>query len=357
MKQPLLTTALTAILGAATPAFAQTAGSVTVFGILDVAARSVSNEGRGSMKSLVSGAGNTSRLGFRGSEDLGSGWSAGFHLEHGISVDTGAQANSGLFWDRRATLSLVSTQLGEIRAGRDFVPTYTVWVRHDPFAYVGVAASSILLGSSPTGPATGLGTPPNLRTGNAVQYLLPRGLGGLEGGLMVTAREGGRASDGQHKLVSGRIGYAIGKFSVAAGHGVTENDLTGTGEFKDTVLGARYDFGVARVSLAHRQFRYKDAKQSTMLLSGVVPIGGNELKWMVARTNLEGRVGTTRIDANDGRHIGLGYVHNLSKRTALYATVARVDNEGAANFVIAGGPAALAGRKSTGYEAGLRHSF
>jgi len=331
--------------------------NVTLFGILDVAGRHVSNEGRGSIKSLVSGAGNTSRLGFRGSEDLGGGWSAGFHLEHGISVDTGSQANSTLFWDRRATVSLVSTRLGEVRAGRDFVPTYTVWVRHDPFAYVGVAASSILLGTSPTGPATGLGTPPNLRSSNAVQYLLPRDLGGIEGGLMVAASEGGRASDGQHKLISGRIGYVAGPVSVSGGYGQTENDLTGNSKFKDNVFGARYDFGGARVSVARRQFRYRDANHTAWLLSGVVTMGAHELKAMLMKADLKGRVGSVNIAANDARHVGLGYVYNLSKRTAIYTTVARVSNEGAATFAIAGGPAVLAGRDSTGYEAGLRHSF
>lgn len=352
---PLRAVALAGIAAASNCAHAQT--SVTAFGILDVAARHVSNEGRGSITSLVSGAGNTSRLGFRGSEELGGGWSAGFHLEHGISVDTGTQANSTMFWDRRATVSLASNTLGEVRAGRDFVPTYTVWVRHDPFAYVGVAASSILLGASPTGPATGLGSPPTLRTSNAVQYLLPRGLGGLEGGLMVAASEGGRASDGQHKLISGRLGYAIGPFSIAGGYGQTENDLTAGRKFKDNVIGARYDFGGARVSVARRQFRNRDASHTAWLLSGVWTTGAHEVKGMVMKADLKGRVGTVNVAANDGRHIGLGYVYNLSKRTALYSTVARVSSEGAANFVIAGGPAAAAGRDSTGYEAGLRHSF
>jgi predicted porin len=347
--------ALTAISAVAFPCWAQS--SVSVFGILDAAARSVSNEGKGSIRSLVSGAGNTSRLGFRGSEDLGGGLSAGFHLEHGIAVDTGAQANSTLFWDRRATLSLVSKSLGELRAGRDFVPTYTAWVRYDPFAYVGVAASSILLGSSPTGPASGLGSPPNLRAGNAVQYILPSGLAGFDGALMVTAGEGGKATDGQHKHRAGRVGYTRGGFSASAALAQTENDLTAGNKFKDTTFGARYDFGFARFSLARREFKFKDARQTSWLASGTVPVGGHELKWMFMRADVDGKVGTTDVGANDARHVGLGYVHHLSKRTALYATAARINNDGKANFAISGGPTLVAGSTSTGYEAGMRHSF
>lgn len=347
------TLALLALAGAA---HAQDKSSVTAFGILDAAARRVSNEGKGSISSLVSGANNTSRLGFRGTEDLGGGLSAGFHLETGISVDTGATANSTLFWDRRSTVSL-NGGFGEVRAGRDFVPTYTAWVRHDPFAFVGVGASSVLLGASPTSPSTGLGTPPVLRTGNGIQYFLPRGLAGFDGGVMVTAGEGGRASDGQHKLISGRLMYTFGGLSVTGAVGSTENDVTTLGKFEDTVLGARYDFGEGRVSIAQRRFSYPGSSQKTLIISGVMPIGTHELKASVLTTKLDGKVGNTTITGNEARHIALGYVYKLSKRTALYTAAARITNERAATFAIAGGPTPLPGKTSTGYEGGMRHSF
>jgi predicted porin len=127
------------------------------------------------VKPLVSGANNASRLGLRGSEDLGGGWSAGFHLEHGVRVDNGSSNRSTQFRDRRATISLVSRPYGETRAGRDFVPTCTAWVRHDPSACVGIAASSILLGSAPSSPASGLGTPPTVHAGHAVHCGSSRG--------------------------------------------------------------------------------------------------------------------------------------------------------------------------------------
>ena len=64
------------------------------------------------------------------------------------------------------------------------------------------------------------------------------------------------------------------------------------------------------------------------------------------------------VEANDASQIGLGYVHNLSRRTAVYATLARINNKGAATFVVPGGSAGLAGgASSTGTEAGIRHTF
>ena len=59
------------------------------------------------------------------------------------------------------------------------------------------------------------------------------------------------------------------------------------------------------------------------------------------------------------RKIALGYVHNLSKRTAVYTTVARVRNDGgaAASAVpgAAGNPSVNS--NSTGFDLGVRHSF
>ena len=63
----------------------------------------------------------------------------------------------------------------------------------------------------------------------------------------------------------------------------------------------------------------------------------------------------------DANQIALGYVYNLSKRTALYATGSRIDNKGGQAFSTAtgssspGGP--TAGGKSTGLEGGIRHLF
>jgi predicted porin len=360
MKNPGIAAAVAA-LGLVGQAAAQS--SVTIGGVGDVAARHVSNEGRGSTKALVSGANSTSRLIVRGTEDLGGGLSAGFHLEHGILLDTGSAVQTTQFWDRRSTLSLVSKSLGEIRAGRDFVPSYTSWSRFDPFAYVGVASSSNFVSASPQGPIrSGFGTSPNttVRSSNAVQVLLPGGLGGFEGGLMVAAGEGGTAANGQHKVMGVRLGYVSGPLNTSAAYTRSENNLTAAGgPFKDTALGASYNFEWARTSLAMRRFEQSTAKQTNLILGAWIPAGqSGEVKVSYHQVNLAGAVGSTDIDANDSKQIGVGYVHALSKRTVLYGTLARVDNSGAATFAVPGGPAGLAGGgTSTGAEVGFRHTF
>jgi predicted porin len=355
MRIPLLVLAATA----AAPAFAQ--GNVTLSGILDLAARSVSNEGVGSMRSLVSGSNATSRITISGREDLGGGLAAGFHLEHGLAADTGAAASSSKFWDRRTTVSLLAKDWGELRLGRDFVPSYSAWSRHDPFAYVGVARSANFVSASPTGPirsAFGSNANTTVRSDNAVQWLLPAWLPGLEGGLMVAAGEGGAVASGQAKVIGLRLGWTTTGFGLTAATTSSENSQTGGAKFKDTVVGAQAEWSPVKLAAAWRRFEQADATQTLTLLAASSTFGMHEFKGSWIRSDLGGTVGSTTIGGNDATQLGLGYVYTLSKRSALYASWARISNDGAARFVIPDGAAGLvAGGRSSGYEAGIRHRF
>jgi predicted porin len=336
------------------------AQTVTVSGIADGAARHVDNTGGKSVKSLVSGSNSTSRIIIRGVEELGGGLTAGFHLEHGLLLDAGTAASATQFWDRRSTVSLTSPAWGELRLGRDFVPSYVSWSRYDPFSYVGVAGSNNLVSATPTGPIrSAFSTSPNttVRSSNAIQWFTPPGWGGIEGGLMVAAGEGGTAANGQHKVVGARLGWSDRRFAVSAATTRTENNLTTSGKFKDHSIGGQADTGPVRLSAAYRVFDQAAAEQTNMLLGATVPIGQGELKLSWVRANLDGRVGTTAIAANDAQQWGLGYVYWLSKRSNLYATASRIDNKGAATFVVPGGAPIAAGGTSTGVEFGMRHSF
>ena len=110
--------------------------------------------------------------------------------------------------------------------------------------------------------------------------------------------------------------------------------------------------------MAWRKFEQASAKQSNLMLSGAMSFGVHELKASVLKIDMSGRVGSTAIDANDGQQLGFGYVYNLSKRSALYATYSRIGNDGAATFQVPGGATGLAGGKgSSSYEFGMRHGF
>jgi len=335
-------------------------GSVAIGGILDAAVRVVHNEGGGSVKSLVSGSNQTSRLYFRGEEDLGGGLAAGFWLESGINVDAGTAIGGTQFFDRRATLSLVSRGVGELRLGRDYVPTYTIWSRHDPYTHVGVAGSNNFSSSSQQGPIrSAFGTGPNttVRSSNAVELLLPSGLGGLEGGLMAAAGEGGTAANGQDKLMGGRIGWQGASFGVHAARVSTSNNLTASGKFRDTLLAANGTVSNVRMTAALRRYEQAASEESILLLSATVVLAQVDLKASYLKANMKGKVGATSVDANDATQFGIAAVYNLSKRSALYVQGARISNDGRATFSIPGGTAMVAGGRSTGWEAGLRQYF
>jgi predicted porin len=343
----------------ATSAGAQS--TVTVSGIVDAAARHVSNEGVGSLRSMVSGSNSTSRLVFSGREDLGGGLGAGFHLEHGFLVDSGTPASADKFWDRRSTVSLSSATLGELRLGRDFVPSYVAWSRYDPFSYVGVARSANLVSATPTGPiraAFGTNANTTVRSDNAGQWFTPADMGGFEGGVLIAAREGGDAAAGRAAVRGARAGYTAKAFSVSAAATRSENSLTSAGSFRDTVVGGHVDVASVRLSAAAREFRQNQAKQRLLMLGAVATFGQHELRASWVKADMSGRVGATNVDSTQADQWGLGYVYHLSKRTAMYATMARVGNEGPARYVISDGPAGMAaGGTSRGYEAGVRHRF
>lgn len=351
--------ALAALALLAPTAWAQS--EVTVFGVADLAARSVHNQGTASLQSLVSGSNSTSRIGFRGVEDLGDGFSARFHLEAGMLLDSGSSVSSTQFFDRRSTISLASRRWGEVRAGRDFVPSYVGWTRYDPFSYVGVAGSNNMISAVPVGPIrSAFGTAANttVRSSNSIQYLLPASLAGVEGGVMVAAGEGAVAGSGTHKVMGVRLAYATGSFGASAGYTQAKNSLTVADKFEDVVLGASYDFGVVKLSGAWRRFGLGSPRQKNLLLGAVVPIGLGDLRVSYAKVDFDGRVGATNISASGATQLGIGYVYNLSKRTAAYATASRISNEGLATLAVPGGSAGLRpGGRSSGYEAGLRHNF
>ncbi len=334
--------------------------SITVFGIADAAVRYVDNQGLGSVSSLVSGSGSTSRIGFRGVEDLGGGLSAGFHLEHGLSFDDGTVNSTSKFWDRRSTVSVASKAMGEIRIGRDFVPSYRTWSRHDVFSYVGVARSSDFFSSSPAGPirsafATNNNT--TVRADNAVQYLLPK-MGGLDGEIMVGAGEGGDATAGRAKLFGARLGYATKAFGISAATTQSENSLTTLGKFRDSVVGGNVMAGPVELTAAWRQMKYSTVKQTNLMLGAAATFGPHVIRASWHTIDMDGGVGTTSVGANDASKLGLGYVYNMSKRTALYSSLARISNDGGARFSIPGGASGLAaGASSTGFEAGVLHRF
>jgi len=367
MKKSLLALA---VLGAfASAASAQS--SVTLFGIVDVNVGQIKNEnGVTGASTKISRMGtdgiNSSRLGFRGVEDLGGGLKAGFWLEAGINPDTGTLNNTTVtaggstttytkMFNRRSTVSLIGN-FGEVRLGRDYDPSFWNLTVFDPFGTNGVGSLLNVITTLGSGATT------LVRADNSVGYFLPSGIGGIYGQAQVAAGEGapvaGNPTAANNKYAGGRLGWAGGPVDVAVAYGQTQ--ILGDNKFKLFNIAGSWDFGAAKIM---GQYVRADSdntgnvalqsKGDTYLIGAVVPLGQGEIH--AAYDEFKGK---DAADGVKGKQFALGYVYNLSKRSALYGTYSHISNSGGASFNVGqGGQGSAANGKSTGLEVGLRHSF
>lgn len=322
--------------------FAWAQSDVTVFGLIDVNIRQIEVGSQSKTEMHNSGTAG-SRFGFRGTEDLGGGLKAGFWLEAAFSPDTGTTPPR--FFHRRSTLSL-SSPMGELRLGRDLTATFQGFVYYDPFAVNGVGSVQNVFGGS--GYTLGSGATTSSRTDNSISYFLPEDLGGFNGQFMYAPGE----STPGNKYIGARLGYAQGPLNVAVSY--SETDAVGAGKFKVSTLGGTYDFKLAKLTVVHIQNAWSPRKERIWLLGATVPVGANgTLRASYVPKNASG--GGT--DANDARQVAVGYMHRLSKRTLLYGTYSRINNDGASNATVGSTLAGVAGKDSRGLELGIVHAF
>lgn len=340
MKKSLIALAVTAVAG-----IASAQSSVTIFGVTDVNIRNVKNSGVAGNTTMSGGGLSSNRFGFRGVEDLGGGLKAGFWLESDINVDSGTTNANGKLFARRSTASLMGNW-GELRLGRDLMPSGAHSYIYDPFGVIGVG------GSNNTSRMPAL-SPTYYRSDNAVQYFSPN-LSGFQAQFSWAPDESG--VNNVNRYVGTRLSYGAGPLSVSASYGSTN---LAVGKYQSVGLAGSYDLGV--VKLMSHYYRDKIAGSATpeekrFLVGVTVPMGAGEVRASYVRSDATG--GTAAYNASDASQLALGYTHNLSKRTALYTTFARISNKGGATFAVSGGtPGITAGGNSTAYEFGMRHSF
>lgn len=353
-------TLIAALVGAAVmPAMAQTppatANSVTLFGVVDLNLRNSSFDGE-SLRRLDNNGISSSRVGLRGVEDLGGGLRAGFWLEHGLTPDTGGQSDAARFWNRRATASLI-TGFGEVRLGRDLTPTFTGFADFDVFGTNGVGDASKFNVAFP-GQAGNPTVNTFTRADNMIQLILPGNLGGVYGTLAAAAGEGTLGS----RYIAGRLGYAAGPVNVSVAYGTTQTAVApaaigGDDALTTLTVAGSYDLQVVRVLGYWQRNEYGNLTRTNVNIGLSAPLGPGALRASFIQSNVEG--GTTA--ANDATQLAVGYTYNLSRRTALYGTYARVANDATGRFVVAGSPPARNATNreltSSGFEVGVRHNF
>lgn len=349
MKKAVLAIAATGLAGAA---LAQS--KLEIFGTVDMGIGRLTGAGTSKI-GLSTGGINISRIGFRGTEDLGGGLKAGLWLEAGMDPDTGGgkAAGGGLSFNRRSTASLIGS-FGEMRLGRDDSASFLNTLIFSPFLTNGVGGTMALAMLGPPGAGTATGGAP-VQISNAISYFLPPNLGGVYGQAQVAMSELPNSAPGnrQGDYRGLRLGYRQGAFDGALATGRFYGDASAH-NVTATNIGLSYDFGVAKPMLLWASEKRGELKVTALQLGLTAPLGQGELRASYSYQD------TANSNA-DWSKVSLGYGYNLSKRTQLYGTLAYLKNrDGSSRSIGVQGLSATGaspGGSSSGLELGIRHFF
>ncbi|MCV2368534.1 porin [Roseateles oligotrophus] len=413
MKKSYLALSLLAISTSA--AWAQSS-SVTLYGIVEAGVTNTSGVRGGNVTQVVSGIMDGSRLGVRGTEDLGGGFIAGFTLENRLEADSGATGNRpvsgsqlpdrmnqakllGLpaqlqpivtgvaaqvgagfgvnvannFWDRQAYVRLV-TPVGAVSAGRQYTPAYLMQAEFD----IMQTQSSLAAGQVASFPSA-----IDIRQSNSVQYGIQTG--GFTAAAMVAAGEGSASQGHFMGLMSY---YRSDAFTVGFGYQERENE-NGQKSLKNLVLGASAALGPGKLSamyvtakddnpsglggirasllgspqtapfagLVSTAFINAFKQDSVLMHIGYkMTMGANT--FYTAYSKLDDK---TKANA-DTQSYGVAYTYSFSKRTDMNAVLTHFDNKGLGQMApggagFLGGVTTSAGTDSNSFGVSLRHRF
>ena len=253
----------------AAPVLAQS--SVQIYGIADAGIMKT----KGESTKIVSGIADGSRLGFKGTEDIGGGFKAIFNLEARIELDTGTQTpallynNDGFYllkgmgalpasirgglaaqfktvgnaavnsekalFDRTAMVGLI-TPVGAVLIGRMYTPGYEVFAASDTFENGTAGAWGGITGG--TAGFTALGA--DIRSQKSIQYRIatPNGVGAS---LMYGAKNSGYLGR-YNKFYGAAVTYKANGFDIGVAHnrGYDQDDNK---SLTTSTIGGSYTMG------------------------------------------------------------------------------------------------------------------
>ena len=318
MQNIFRTTALTAVAAAAVMAAAPSfATDVTIYGRMDLGLRYESNHNQ--PKTQIDSATN-SGIGFKGQEDLGHGLKAFFQMEHRLDAGTGAAKDDQHFFNDISVIGL-SGNFGTVRMGRSDNP-------------LDLAADPDAFGGDYVGGRGNRRAGADEKWDNGLMYFTPviHGFQGVVGTSFQEEPSG--TADRLKNPVAATVLYSNGPLTAGLGYMQRAN--------QDKAVGGSvtYDFGPAKafLTVAHNDGSGNPAQA----IDG--DIDGNRTTYDLGVAIPVSKAGSVRakynFDRQDTTHslvsgavtkthdLGLGYWHQLSKRTQLYVTANHEKREG-----------------------------
>lgn len=386
MKKKLIALAVAGAFAAPVAAMADS-GNVTIYGQVD-ASYDIVNNGTGAAGTAGTSnnkvSSNSSRIGFKGSEDLGDGLAAVWQLEQQINVDgTGAatpgQAASAVGFNTRNTfVGLSSKSMGTVVLGRHDTPYKLSTRAYDVFAD-SIADNRALMGQGASQTLGANTASFDGRQNDVVAYISPA-FNGFTVAVAYVAGAETATTSGTTKgnAWSAMAVYGNGPFTAGLGyerHNIGDDANTGslglgapytTHDERAWKLGLGYTFGDLNVGVVYENINDNLAGgadsggHNAWYVGGAYKMGNNAIKLAYATAGNRANVANT-----GAKQWALGVDHNFSKRTKVYALYTKLDNDNAVNYTLgfatstAGGATAgvAAGADPSAWSFGIRHSF
>jgi predicted porin len=313
---------------------AQAQSQVQVYGVVDAGLVTEYGTPTGTNTSMSGGIGYGSRLGFKGTEDLGGGMSAVFVIESGFAADTGTSTQGGRLFGRQAWVGLAGA-FGTVMVGRQYSPYYRALADlADPFedGYAG-QAMNIMAG--------------NRRMDNSVAYRTPVRAGWSA---EVAYGAGEVAGDStRNREISGSVTWAPGPLMLILTHHRRDDALL-PDHTSNTGAVVRYTIGpvIARAAFVRNRGLAGDDSRDGLL--GLTYQAGPH-RVLASVVQRDDRTAARR----DARQFGVGYVYSLSRRTELYTAYGHIDNDNGASYKV--GNATDDGNGNAAFNLGMRHTF
>lgn len=304
MKKTLIALAVLTVSGAV---MAQS--SVTIYGVADV----VILKDKDTSTTLTNGGISGSRLGFKGSEDLGGGLTATFKLEQAINLTSGISTG----FSRETSVGLAGG-FGTVRIGR--MPT-----AYDDIAGATNPVFDSVLSPTDVFVTTGFTARPD----QGVYYATPS-FGGFSAAVSYNLEQ----VAGSQSVLALAATYGAGPLAL----GVAYQDEGDTKDTTFTRLNASYDLGVAKVLGGYSVVDIAAANTKQYTIGADVPLSANLLLSVgVASTKTDAAKRLTAYSA--------GAIYSLSKRTSVYGGIYS-DNGTVAT-----------GSTESRYGVGVKHTF